>query len=436
VGFRGFTRGPVQVRTGVAAFAELSLTTRPQDLFSKEFRTIKVIKNLHIVSAFKTFYMLINSKLPNVGTTIFTTMSALARQHNAINLSQGFPDFGCDDKLLELAIKHMQNGFNQYAPMQGVIQLRETISTIISTCYNSNYDPESEITITAGATQGIYTAIAAFISKGDEVIVFEPAYDCYIPAIELHGAKAIPLQLTYPNFNINWEELKQNINSNTRMIIINSPHNPSGTTLTPNDLQQLESLVKDKNIIVLSDEVYEQMAFDGQPHQSVARFPLLKQQSIIVSSFGKTVHTTGWKIGYVAAPEYLMKEFRKVHQFLVFAVNHPFQLALAEFLSDKNNYLELKNFYQQKRDLFRKLISSSRFKIEPCTGTYFQLLNFSAITNEADTDYAIRLTKEAKLACIPLSVFYSNKVDHKLLRFCFAKKTETLEKAAEVINKL
>lgn len=380
--------------------------------------------------------MHINSKLPNIGTTIFTTMSALAREHNAINLSQGFPDFGCDPKLLELANKYMQSGFNQYAPMQGVIQLRETIAHIISNCYNTNYHPESEITITAGATQGIYTSIAAFINKGDEVIVFEPAYDCYVPAIELHGAKAVPLQLNYPNFTIDWEEVKQNINTKTRMIIINSPHNPSGTTLNENDLKQLESIVKGKDIIVLSDEVYEHMAFDSKPHQSVARYPSLKQQSIIISSFGKTVHTTGWKIGYVAAPEYLMKEFRKVHQFLVFAVNHPFQLALADFLSKKENYLELKNFYQEKRDLFRKLISSSRFKLEPCTGTYFQLVNYSNITHEADTDYAIRLTKESKLACIPLSVFYSKNTDHKLLRFCFAKKTETLEKAAELINKL
>jgi methionine aminotransferase len=380
--------------------------------------------------------MHIQSKLPNVGTTIFTTMGALAREHNAINLSQGFPDFGCDAKLIELATKYMQAGFNQYAPMQGLIQLRETIARIMSTCYRANYHPDTEITITAGATQGIYTSIAAFINKGDEVIVFEPAYDCYIPAIELHGAKAVPLQLSYPHFAINWEEVKQHINSNTRMIIINSPHNPSGTTLKPNDLKQLEALVKDKNIIVLSDEVYEHMAFDGQAHQSVALYPSLRQQSIVVSSFGKTVHTTGWKIGYVAAPEQLMKEFRKVHQFLVFAVNHPLQLALSDFLSHKENYLELKNFYQQKRDLFRKLISSSRFKIEPCTGTYFQLLNYSAITTEDDADYAIRLTKESKLASIPLSVFYTKRTDHKLLRFCFAKKDETLEKAAEVINKL
>lgn len=380
--------------------------------------------------------MLVNSKLPNVGTTIFTTMSALAREHNAINLSQGFPDFSCDPKLLDLANKHMMNGFNQYAPMQGVIQLRETIANIISACYHSHYNPDTEITITAGATQGIYTAIAAFINKGDEVIVFEPAYDCYIPAIELHGAKAVTVQLSYPNFQIDWDLVKQLVNDKTKMIIINTPHNPSGTTLNENDLKTLETLVKDKNIIVLSDEVYEHMAFDGAPHQSVARFPSLKQQSIIISSFGKTVHTTGWKIGYVAGPEYLMKEFRKVHQFLVFAVNHPFQLALAEFLTNTDNFLELKHFYQQKRDLFRKMISGSRLKIEPCTGTYFQLLNFSAITQENDAEYAIRLTKENKLACIPLSVFYTKQTDNKLLRFCFAKKTETLEKAAEIINKL
>jgi methionine aminotransferase len=380
--------------------------------------------------------MLIHSKLPNVGTTIFTTMSALAREHNAINVSQGFPDFSCDVKLLDLANKYMMGGFNQYAPMQGVIQLRETIAEILHTCYNATYNPDTEIAITAGATQGIYTSIAALIKEGDEVIVFEPAYDCYIPAIELHGAKAVSVQLSYPNFQIDWNLVKQLVNDKTKMIIINTPHNPSGTTLNESDLKTLEALVKDKNIIVLSDEVYEHMAFDGAPHQSVARFPSLKQQSIIISSFGKTVHTTGWKIGYVAAPEYLMKEFRKVHQFLVFAVNHPFQLALAGYLSHKENYLELKHFYQSKRDLFRKLISGSRFQIEPCTGTYFQLLNYTKITDENDCDFAIRLTKEFKLASIPLSVFYTKQTDNKLLRFCFAKKTETLEKAAEILNRI
>jgi methionine aminotransferase len=380
--------------------------------------------------------MQIQSKLPNVGTTIFSVMSALAREHNAINLSQGFPDFGCSPKLLELAQKQMQQGFNQYAPMQGVIQLRERIAEIMQTCYNHVYSPDTEVTITAGATQGIYTSIAAFINKGDEVIVFEPAYDCYVPAIEVHGGVAVPVELTYPGFSINWDLVKQKVNQRTRMIIINSPHNPSGTTLSATDLQQLEKIVKGTNIIVLSDEVYEHMAFDGQPHQSVARYPSLAEQAIIVSSFGKTVHTTGWKIGYVAAPAALMNEFRKVHQFLVFAVNHPFQLALAEYLSDKSTYLELKHFYQHKRDLFRKLIAGSRFKLEPCTGTYFQLVNYKTISDEKDTDFAIRLTKEKKLATVPLSVFYHKQTDNKLLRFCFAKKDETLEKAAEIISRL
>lgn len=380
--------------------------------------------------------MQIQSKLPKVGTTIFTVMSALAREHNAINLSQGFPDFGCSPKLLELAQKHMNAGFNQYAPMQGVIQLRERIAEIISTCYSANYNADTEITITAGATQGIYTSIAAFINKGDEVIIFEPAYDCYIPAIEVHGGIAIPVQLTYPGFKVNWEEVKSKLNDKTKMIIINTPHNPSGTVLNENDLKQLEQLVKGKNIIVVSDEVYEHMAFDNQPHQSVARYSSLRSQSIIVSSFGKTVHTTGWKIGYVAAPAELMMEFRKVHQFLVFAVNHPFQLALADYLGDKNTYLDLKNFYQTKRDFFRGLIKNSRFTIEDCTGTYFQLLGYKKITEEKDTDFAIRLTKEHKLASVPLSVFYSKSTDNNLLRFCFAKKEETLEKAAEIINKI
>ena len=380
--------------------------------------------------------MQINSKLPNIGTTIFTVMSGLAKEHNAINLSQGFPDFGCSTQLLSLAQKYMNEGFNQYAPMQGVIQLRERISEIMSTCYGPTYSPDTEITVTAGATQGIYTCIAAFVNKGDEVIIFEPAYDCYTPAIEVHGGIAIPVQLKFPDFTIDWEEVKQKINEKTKMIIINTPHNPSGTVLSKSDLTALENLVRGKNIVVVSDEVYEHMAFDNAPHQSVARFESLRSQSIIVSSFGKTVHTTGWKIGYVAAPAELMKEFRKVHQFLVFAVNHPFQLALADYLSDKNNYLDLKNFYQQKRDYFQNLIKGSRFTLSKCTGTYFQLLGYKNISEEKDTDFAIRLTKEKKLASVPLSVFYSQPKDDKLLRFCFAKKEETLEKAAEIINKI
>ncbi|MBA3682285.1 MAG: methionine aminotransferase [Bacteroidetes bacterium] len=380
--------------------------------------------------------MQISSKLPNVGTTIFTVMSGLAKEHNAINLSQGFPDFGCDPKLLELVQKYMNAGFNQYAPMPGVIQLRECISKIISDCYAYNYNPDTEITVTSGATQAIYTAIAAFIHAGDEVMVFEPAYDCYVPAIELHGAKAIISQLDPLNFSINWNDVHSKINSKTKMIIINSPHNPSGAVISPNDLLELEKLVAGKNIIVLSDEVYEHMAFDGQPHQSIARNKTLAAQSILVSSFGKTVHTTGWKIGYVAAPKELMIEFRKVHQFLVFAVNHPFQLAFADFLSDPKNYSELKHFYQAKRDLFLKLTKNSKLQPLKTSGTYFQLMSYSNISQEADTDFAIRLTKEKKLATIPLSVFYTNKYDNKVLRFCFAKKDETLEQAAEIINKL
>ncbi|MEO6304323.1 MAG: methionine aminotransferase [Bacteroidia bacterium] len=380
--------------------------------------------------------MQISSKLPNVGTTIFTTMGALAKEHNAINLSQGFPDFGCDPKLLELAQKQMSAGFNQYAPMPGVIQLRECIAKIVSNCYGQNYNPDTEITVTAGATQAIYTAIAAFIHAGDEVIVFEPAYDCYIPAIALHGAKAIVSQLNANDFSINWNDVRSKITSKTKMIMINSPHNPSGAIINTNDLLELEKIVSGKNIIVLSDEVYEHMVFDGQLHQSVARNKTLAAQSIIVSSFGKTVHTTGWKIGYVAMPKELMVEFRKVHQFLVFAVNHPFQLALADYLSDSKNYSELKHFYQAKRDLFLKLTASSKLVPFKTSGTYFQLMSYKAVSDETDTEFAIRLTKEKKLATIPLSVFYTNKYDNKLLRFCFAKKDETLEQAAEVINKL
>jgi methionine aminotransferase len=380
--------------------------------------------------------MEINSKLPNVGTTIFTVMSALAREHQAINLSQGFPDFDSSPKLTELASHYIKSGFNQYAPMPGTIQLRERIAEIISTCYTKNYDPDTEITVTAGATQAIYTAIAAFIKQGDEVIVFEPAYDCYVPAIEVHGGKAVYSQLDPHTFAIDWTDVRSKISPRTKAILINSPHNPSGAIITGNDIMELEKIISGTNILVISDEVYEHMVFDDQVHQSVARSKKLTAQSILVSSFGKTVHTTGWKIGYVAAPKEIMQEFRKVHQFLVFVVNHPLQLALADFLSEKNNYLELKNFYQAKRDLFLKLTASSRFTPLKCSGTYFQLMSYEKISQEADTALCIRLTKENKLATIPLSVFYSQKTDNKLLRFCFAKKDETLEKAAEIICRL
>ncbi len=382
------------------------------------------------------FEGLITSKLPAVGTTIFSVMSKLAIENNAINLSQGFPDFNCSDKLVELVNHYMQKGFNQYAPMQGVIGLREQIAIMIEELYGTKYHPESEITITAGATQAIYTAISAIIREGDEVIVFEPAYDCYTPAIIVAGGKPIYVTLSQPDFSIDWNAVKKLINHHTRMIIINTPHNPSGSIISENDLKELDKLTKNTDILILSDEVYEHMAFDDKPHQSIARNSNLANRSFLVSSFGKTVHTTGWKMAYIAAPENLMNEFRKIHQYLVFSCNTPIQYALADFMKEKENYLELKHFYQKKRDLFTKLIRSSRFSFEACSGTYFQLLNYSSISNEKDTDFAIRLTKENKIASIPLSVFYHEKQDNKLLRFCFAKKDETIEKAAEILCKI
>ena len=378
----------------------------------------------------------ITSKLPRVGTTIFTTMSKLAQENNAINLSQGFPDFSCSDKLIELVNHYMKGGFNQYPPMQGVMPLRERVSEMVESLYNTSYHPDTEITITAGATQAIYTAISALVKEDDEVIVFEPAYDCYTPAIIMNGATPVYAQLNQPDFSINWNAVKKLISHRTKMIIINSPHNPSGTVLTAKDMKELEKLTNNTDIIVLSDEVYEHMCFTKEPHQSVARYKNLADRSVLVSSFGKTVHTTGWKIGYVCAPANLMAEFRKVHQYLVFCVNHPMQLAIADFMKDEANYLEVKNFYKQKRDYFIKLIKGSKFTYEQSTGTYFQLLKYDGISSEKDVDFAIRLTKEHKLASIPLSVFYHENVDNKLLRFCFAKKDETLEKAAEVLCKL
>ncbi|MBN8696500.1 MAG: methionine aminotransferase [Bacteroidetes bacterium] len=379
---------------------------------------------------------LINSKLPNVGTTIFTVMSKLAADHQAINLSQGFPDFSCNPDLVDLVAKYMKAGNNQYAPMAGLLPLREMLSQKTEALYGAKYDPETEITITAGATQAIYTAITAVIREGDEVIVFEPAYDCYQPAIELNGGKTVYLQLKAPNYSIDWEEVKKVMNHRTKMIIVNTPHNPTGSIMTAADMTMLQKLTKDTDIVIISDEVYEHIIFDGHQHQSAARYPHLAERSFIISSFGKTYHTTGWKIGYCVAPQNLMNEFRKVHQFLVFSTNTPVQWALAEFLKQKEQYLDLGKFYQNKRDLFISLIKNSRFELTPAAGTYFQLLNFKNMSNEKDTDFAIRLTKEFKIASIPISVFYHEGVDEHVLRFCFAKKEETLEAAAAIINKI
>ena len=378
----------------------------------------------------------ISSKLPNVPTSIFAKMSKLAATHNAINLSQGFPDFKSSEVLIELVARAMKDGFNQYAPMQGLLSLREAIAHKIQQLYNYSYDPETEITVTAGGTQAIFTIITAFVHPGDEVIIFAPAYDCYAPAISLNGGKVVEIVLSTPDYNVLWEVVKSQVSGKTSMIIINSPHNPTGALLSEEDLKELEGIVKNTGIIVLSDEVYEHIIFDKNIHQSVARFPELAKNSFIVASFGKTFHNTGWKMGYCTAPEKLMSEFRKVHQFNVFNVNHPIQVALAEYLKEPSHYLALPDFYQSKRDYFLKLISPSLFKFKPASGTYFQLLHYEEISRENDELFADRLTKEFGIASIPVSVFYEKKLDQKVLRFCFAKKEETLEQAAEIINRI
>ena len=378
----------------------------------------------------------IQSKLPQVPTSIFAVMSGLAHKENALNLSQGFPNFESDRTLIELVNKAMVNGGNQYAPMPGILSLRQVITDKMKSLYDVSYNPETEITITAGATQAIFTAIAATVKKDDEVIIFKPAYDCYEPTIELFGGKTRAVQLDPEEFSINWEEVKGLITDKTRMIIINSPHNPSGRVLSKNDMLQLENLLRDTNILLLSDEVYEHIIFDGEKHQSAALFPALAERAFITASFGKTFHNTGWKVGYCIAPEFLMEEFKKVHQFNVFSVHHPTQIALAEYMKSPSNYLELGSFYQQKRDLFLSLIKDSRFEFKPSKGTYFQLLNFKNITMENDYDFAVRLTKEMKIAGIPISVFNEQNLDTKVLRFCFAKTDDTIRAAAEILNKI
>ena len=376
------------------------------------------------------------SKLPKVGTTIFSVMSKLANDHGAVNLSQGFPDFEVSPKLIELTSQFMKAGHNQYAPMQGAMVLREAIAEKTERLYGTAYHPETEVTVTAGATQAIYAAITATIREEDEVILFTPSYDCYEPTVELNGGKCIYVQLKAPQYGIDWEEVKKVVNRKTRMIILNTPHNPTGALLTSDDLDELEKLTENTDILVLSDEVYEHIIFDGQRHESVARYAGLAERSFIVASFGKTFHATGWKVGYCLAPANLMAEFRKAHQFIVFTVNTPVQLALAEYLKDQDHYLSLGAFYQQKRDLFNQLVEGSKFKQIPSGGTYFQLLDYSDITDEPDTEYAVRLTKDHGIASIPVSVFYHANVDHHVLRFCFAKNDDTLKRGAEILHKL
>jgi len=376
------------------------------------------------------------SKLPQVGTTIFTVMSALATEVGAINLSQGFPDFDTSPELIKLVNNAMKKGHNQYAPMPGVMALREQIAKKTEKLYGAVYNPDTEITITAGGTQAIFTAITAVINPNDEVIIFEPAFDCYAPAIKLAGGIVKSLELSPPDYRIPWDMVKRLINSKTRMIILNTPHNPTATILHKKDIDELSALVKNQDILILSDEVYEHLIFDGEMHHGMARYPELQQRSFIVASFGKPFHATGWKVGYCMAPAFLMQEFRKVHQFLVFSVNAPLQYAIAEYLKDENTYLSLPDFFQQKRDYFRKALEPTKFKLLPCSGSYFQSVTYNNITDEKDSDFALRLTKEIGVAAIPTSVFYTQGTDHHVLRFCFAKRQETLDKAVDRLLKL
>lgn len=376
----------------------------------------------------------ISSKLPQVSTSIFSVMSKMANDYGAINLSQGFPDFPISEELISLVNKYMSMGLNQYAPMQGVLSLRGAIHEKVKFLYGIEYNIETEITITAGATQALFTAIMALVKDGDEVIIFTPAYDCYAPAVELAGGKTIFIPLKSPNYEMDWDYVKKMINSRTKMMIINTPHNPTGTILHKEDMLELEKITKDNDIIILSDEVYEHIIFDDQKHQSIAKFPSLAQKSMIVASFGKTFHATGWKMGYCLGPEKLMREFRKIHQFNVFSVNTPIQYAIAEYLQKKENYLYLGSMYQAKRDRFLNAIAGSRFKPIPCSGTYFQLLNYSAISKESDVKFAEILVKEHGIASIPVSVFYNNPLDDKVLRFCFAKGDDTIDQAAAILN--
>ena len=380
--------------------------------------------------------MPITSKLPEAGITIFTTMSKLAADHNAINLSQGFPDFDPHPDLVNLVSEAMRNGLNQYAPMQGVPDLRNQIAQKVKRLYGATMDPESEITITSGATEALFAAITAVVRPGDEVIIIEPAFDSYAPAIELNRGTPVYVPMTFPDYAVDWERVKSAVSGRTRMIIVNSPHNPTGTAWGTQDIAALGEIISMQDLFILSDEAYEHIIFDGRRHESILRYPDLAQKSFVISSFGKTYHTTGWKIGYCVAPSQLSIEFQKVHQFLTFASNTPIQNAYAQIMKRPDLYLELADFYQQKRDLFLKLMEESRFSALPCAGTYFQMMDYGAITDEPDTDFARRMTIEHGVAAIPPSVFYHDRQDHKVLRFCFAKQDKTLEKAAQILCKI
>ncbi len=372
------------------------------------------------------------SKIPNTKTSIFTIMSRLSNEQGAINLAQGFPNFPSSPKLLSLVSKYVDQGYNQYAPMAGVQVLREKLSEKIASLYKYAPEPESEITITAGATQALFTAITAFVHMGDEVIVLEPCYDSYIPAIKLNGARPVSIPLNSPNYDIPWDKVKAAISDKTRMLIINTPHNPTGAIISKKDVKELEEIVSKHKILVLSDEVYEHITFETRAHESLLASDILRPYSLVCFSFGKVLHTTGWKLGYIVANKDLSDEFRKVHQFNVFSCNTPIQYAIAEFLDEKE-YLELPSFFEAKRDLLLEALKSSRFNAIPASGTYFQLLDYSTISEEGDFDFAQRITREKKVASIPVSSFYSDLKDDKMIRLCFAKTDDTIKRAADIL---
>lgn len=391
---------------------------------------------IRIFRLLKVTLLKIQTKFPNLPESIFARMTGLAIKNEALNLSQGFPNFKTSTQLQELVFKAMQEGHNQYAHPMGDPELRNQIAQKIENSYGVQYNAATEINVTAGATEGIFNAVSAVVHKGDEVIIFKPAFDTYEPAVIFNGGVPVFVQLHYPDYKVNWKEVASKISSKTRMIIFNSPLNPTGTLFDEQDFRALQNLVKGTNIVVLSDEVYEHMTFDGNKHIHIGQFPILKEHSFVLSSFGKTFHNTGWKVGYCVAPKHLMDEFAKVHECNVYSINTPYQKAFATFLKDENNYNYLSDFYQTKRDLFLQGLKESDFSFVPSQGTYFQLLKYDAITQENDVEFAERLVKEYKIASIPVSVFNVDGLDEKVVRFCFAKTDETLIKATEILCKI
>jgi len=380
---------------------------------------------------------MLSNKLPGKGTTIFTVMSKMAQDYNAINLSQGFPDFDGPKALRERVTYHMGHGHNQYAPLAGVPGLREQIAGKVLDLYGCKADPDTEVCVTPGATEAIFCAITAVIHPGDEAIIFDPAYDCYEPGVTLNGGVTKHIGLQYPDFAIDWQQVRDTITDRTRLIIINTPHNPTGTVWTSQDIQQLREVISGRNIHLLSDEVYEHISFDGRQHTSLLRYPDLAAKTFVVSSFGKTYHATGWRLGYCIAPRALMEEFLRIHQFINFSTNSPMQYAIADFLQDcPQHHHELGLFYQHKRDLFCELMAPSQFKLLPSAGTYFQLADYSAISEKTDTEFAAWLTREYKVATIPVSVFYKQAPDQRVVRFCFAKHDDTLQEATKRLEKI